>query len=123
MHSIFFFQINRVSYTNLYHFQYEKAASILKENDPPIVLAKVDANEETNKALASEYEVRGYPTLKIIENKGEIVRDYKGPRDANGIVAYLKKQVSPPSEEIKDSEEGHKLVEENDILVVSIIIK
>ena len=87
------------------------------------MLAKVDANEETNKALASEYEVRGYPTLKIIENKGEIVREYKGPRDANGIVAYLKKQVSPPSEEIKDSEEGHKLVEENDILVVSIIIK
>jgi len=27
--------------------EYEKAAAILKNHDPPIVLAKVDANEET----------------------------------------------------------------------------
>lgn len=100
--------------------EYEKAAAILKKNDPPIILAKVDANEEANKALAGEFEVRGFPTLKIIENKGEIVRDYKGPRNADGIVSYLKKQVGPPSAEITTAEEGEKFVEEADILVVGV---
>jgi len=35
--------------------EYEKAAKRLKENDPPVVLAKVDATAETD--LASRYRV------------------------------------------------------------------
>ncbi|KAK9096079.1 hypothetical protein Sjap_021576 [Stephania japonica] len=31
--------------------EYEKAASVLVNNDPPVILAKVDANEEANKEL------------------------------------------------------------------------
>ena len=41
--------------------EFEKAAASLKTHDPPIVLAKVDANEEANKSLASEYDVKGFP--------------------------------------------------------------
>eukprot|EP00250_Pteridium_aquilinum_P016397 c23086_g1_i2 orf=548-2068(-) len=100
--------------------EFEKAAAILKANDPPIILAKVDANEETNKPLASEYGVRGFPTLKIFEGRGAIVRDYKGPRDADGIVSYLKKQVGPPSAEITSAEEGEKYVQESEIVVVGV---
>ncbi|KAG0499768.1 hypothetical protein HPP92_004459 [Vanilla planifolia] len=37
--------------------EYEKAASILSKHDPPIVLAKVDANDEANKDIASAYEI------------------------------------------------------------------
>ena len=83
------------------------------------MLAKINANEETNKALAGQFNVRGYPTLKIFEKGGSIVRDFKGPRDTEGIVSYLKKQVGPPSTEITSVEEGRKLVEETDLLVVS----
>ncbi|KAH7296125.1 hypothetical protein KP509_26G009900 [Ceratopteris richardii] len=43
-----------------------------------------------------------------------------GPRDADGIVSYLKKQVGPPSSEILTAEEGQKAVEEADFLVVGI---
>ncbi|KAI5421650.1 hypothetical protein KIW84_045179 [Lathyrus oleraceus] len=32
--------------------------------ETPIVLAKVDVNEEENKDLASKYEVKGLPTFK-----------------------------------------------------------
>ncbi|KAH7445484.1 hypothetical protein KP509_01G011100 [Ceratopteris richardii] len=100
--------------------EYEKAAAILKENDPPIILANINADEESNRGLAGEYGVRGFPTLKIIENGGKIIRDYKGPRDADGIVSYLKKQVGPPSLEITTPEEGEKSVEEAEILVVGV---
>ncbi|KAJ0973146.1 hypothetical protein J5N97_021105 [Dioscorea zingiberensis] len=72
---------------------YAKAATILSKHDPPVVLAKVDCNEEINKELASKYEMKGFPTLKIMRNEGKNIQDYKGPRDADGIVEHLKKQV------------------------------
>ncbi|KAL0351504.1 UNVERIFIED_CONTAM: protein disulfide-isomerase [Sesamum calycinum] len=69
--------------------EYEKAASILSKNDPPVFLAKFDANNEQNKAIANEFEIRGYPTLKILRYGGSVVQEYKGPRDADGIVGVF----------------------------------
>ncbi|XP_020583623.1 LOW QUALITY PROTEIN: protein disulfide-isomerase-like [Phalaenopsis equestris] len=86
-------------------------ASLLSKHDPPIVLAKVDANAELNKELASTHEVSGFPTLKILRNEGKNIQDYKGPRDADGIVEYLTKQAGPASVEInKSSEEAVNLI-------------
>ena len=99
--------------------QYEKAASILSSHDPPIVLAKVDANEEKNKELASEFEIKGFPTIKILRNGGKNVQEYKGPREADGIVEYLKKQSGPASTEIKSFDEAGAFVGENKVVVVS----
>lgn len=100
--------------------EYEKAASILSSHDPPVALAKVDANEEKNKGLASDYDVKGFPTIKILRDGGKIVQEYKGPRDAEGIVAYLKKQSGPASAEIKSTEDAASLTEGNKIVVVGV---
>ncbi|CAK9184579.1 unnamed protein product [Ilex paraguariensis] len=100
--------------------EYEKAASTLSGHDPPVILAKVDANEEKNKVLASEYEVQGFPTLKIFRNGGKNIQDYKGPRDADGIVSYLKKQSGPASVELKSAEDANGLVDDKKIVVVGI---
>ena len=46
--------------------EWESAAKTLSEADldPPIVLANLDATEEDNKALATKYGVKGFPTIK-----------------------------------------------------------
>ncbi|KAK9945823.1 hypothetical protein M0R45_011319 [Rubus argutus] len=103
--------------------EYEKAASILSSNDPPVILAKVDANEEANKGIASEYDVKGFPTIKILRNGGKSIQEYKGPREADGIVAYLKKQSGPASVEIKSADEATTLVGEKKIVIVGVFQK
>lgn len=66
--------------------EYEKIAQSLKENDPPIPVAKVDATKSSS--LASRFEVSGYPTFKIMK-KGEPV-EYDGPRNEQGKMSTKK---------------------------------
>ncbi|CAE6506462.1 unnamed protein product [Rhizoctonia solani] len=69
--------------------QYEEAATALKEQG--IKLAKVDCTE--NADLCQANGVGGYPTLKVFR-KGKD-KEYSGPRKADGIVSYMKKQALP----------------------------
>ncbi|PON94599.1 Protein disulfide isomerase [Trema orientale] len=103
--------------------EYEKAASVLSSHDPPVVLAKVDCNEEENRAIVSEYDIRGFPTIKILRNGGKNIQEYKGPREADGIVDYLKKQSGPASAEIKTVEDASGLIEDKKIVVVGVFPK
>lgn len=63
--------------------EYEIAATALLQNDPPIILAKVDC--PANTALCSEFGVSGYPTLKIFRD-GQLSAPYEGPRTAGKVV-------------------------------------
>ncbi|KAK3823827.1 MAG: thioredoxin-like protein [Linnemannia gamsii] len=69
--------------------EYEIAATELKEHNIPI--AKVDCTVETE--LCQEQGIQGYPTLKVFREGTP--SDYSGPRKADGIVSYLKKQNLP----------------------------
>lgn len=73
----------------------------MSSHDPPVILAKIDANDEENEALADEFDIKAFPTLKILRNGGKNIQEYKGPHEADRIVAYVKKQVAPASVEIK----------------------
>jgi protein disulfide-isomerase A1 len=64
--------------------EYEKAAAALKGS---VQLAKVDCTVEGS--LCEQQGIQGYPTLKVFKN-GQAT-DYKGPRQADGIVSYMKK--------------------------------
>ena len=70
--------------------EYEAAAVTLKQQSPPILLAKVDAS--THQSLGAQYDVEGFPTMKVFR-KGKAY-DYGGPRKADGIVEYMKKQAN-----------------------------
>ncbi|CAL9215824.1 unnamed protein product [Arabidopsis halleri] len=103
--------------------EYEKAASELSSNVPPVVLAKIDASEETNREFATQYEVQGFPTIKIFRNGGKAVQEYNGPREADGIVTYLKKQSGPASAEIKSADDATEVVGDKKVVVVGIFPK
>lgn len=76
----FFSPFNRCGHCKQFAPEYEKIAQTLKENDPPIPVAKVDATVAS--AVASKFDVSGYPTIKILK-KGEAV-DYDGERTEKG---------------------------------------
>lgn len=70
----------------------------MRGNDPSIALAKVDCTE-AGKETCAKFSVQGYPTLKIFKN-GEVSQEYNGPREAAGIVKYMKAQVGPASKDL-----------------------
>jgi len=96
--------------------EYETAATALIKNDPPIHLAKVDCVGE-GKDSCSTYGVSGYPTLKIFRG-GEFSQEYDGPREAAGIIAYMKKNAGPSSVELRDHAHLEKKLSEADEVVV-----
>lgn len=94
---------------------YEKAAKQLKKQDPPILLAKVDATEESE--LANRFDVEGYPTLKLFRNGRAI--DYKGKRDSeHDIVSFMLGQVGDGAKEVKTLKELRDFIYLDDITVV-----
>merc|ERR1712038_1579821 len=100
--------------------KFDKAAKDLLSNDPPVALAKVDCTE-AGKDTCNRFEVRGYPTLKIFRG-GELSQEYNGPRDAGGIVKYMKAQVGPASKEVKSDEELTKVLDKaKEVVVVACL--
>ena len=69
--------------------EWAAAAAKVKKLSPQVLLAKVDADQ--HKELAERYGVEGYPTIKVFE-KGK-ASDYEGPREAKGIVRYVKEAL------------------------------
>jgi len=95
--------------------EFEKAAKTLLSNDPPVTLAKVDCTEG-GKDTCGRFEVRGYPTLKIFRG-GELSSDYNGPREAGGIVKFMKSQVGPASKECTTVAEAEAMLKKDEVVV------
>jgi len=95
--------------------EYDKAATTLKKNDPPVTLAKVDCTAE--KTTCDKFGVSGFPTLKIFRN-GEMSADYDGPREANGIVKYMRGQVGPSSKELTSVKDLEKFIDNEEHAVI-----
>ncbi|CAL8400616.1 unnamed protein product [Gadus morhua 'NCC'] len=70
---------------------YVKIAKALKESDPPIPVAKVDATKATE--VAGRFEVSGYPTFKILKNGKPV--DYDGARSEEAFVAKVLEVAQP----------------------------
>ena len=92
---------------------WSEAAKKAKQMDPPVPVAKLDAQE--NDALGAKYDVGGYPALKVFVNgKADI---YYGAREADAIIAHLQKQrdfklpqLAKPDELPSLHDAGHPVV-------------
>jgi len=89
--------------------EYASAAKDLANDEPPVKLAKVDATVESE--LGQRFEVRGYPTIKIFR-RGK-ASEYDGPRDAPGIVKYVRSKAGPASRPLETQEAAQKFVSGN----------
>lgn len=96
--------------------EFEKAASLLKSNDPPITLAKVDCTEG-GKSTCNKFSVQGYPTLKIFKN-GEVSSEYNGPRESAGIAKFMRAQVGPSAKELLNVKSAEEYLAKEDVSVV-----
>jgi len=101
--------------------EYAKAAELIKYNDPPVVFAKVDCTE-AGKETCNKFSVTGYPTLKIFRN-GDLSQEYNGPREAAGIVKYMKAQVGPSSQELTSVAAFEDFTSKDDVAVVGFFEK
>lgn len=79
------------------------------------VCLQVDCTAE--KATCDKYGVSGFPTLKIFRN-GVFAQDYDGPREAEGIVKYMRGQAGPSAKELKSYKELEKFIDTDETGVV-----
>jgi len=70
--------------------KYEEAAQKLAHLSDKLTLAKIDATENEVPGVA----VQGFPTLKFWKAGAAEPVDYDGPREADGIIDWLKKNAS-----------------------------
>ncbi|KAK9497832.1 hypothetical protein O3M35_003748 [Rhynocoris fuscipes] len=96
--------------------EFDKAASLLLENDPPVTLAKVDCTEG-GKETCNKFSVTGYPTLKIFKD-GDFLSEYNGPREASGIVKHMKSQVGPSAKTLNNLEQFEAFLKDPDLGIV-----
>lgn len=101
--------------------EYAKAAEMLRGDDPPVALAKVDCTE-AGKETCGKFSVQGYPTLKIFKN-GEVSQEYNGPREAAGIVKYMRAQVGPASKDLPTLAAFEEFLKVPDSAVVGLFAK
>jgi len=94
--------------------EWAKAATAL--SDSPIKLAKVDATE--NEALAKEFEIRGFPTIKFIKN-GKAA-DYNGGRTAPEIISWVNKKSGPAAAILASADDLLKFQEKNEVFALGV---
>ncbi|KAL0850847.1 hypothetical protein ABMA28_006764 [Loxostege sticticalis] len=101
--------------------EYAVAAGILKHDDTPVALAKVDCTEG-GKSTCEQFSVSGYPTLKIFR-KGELSQEYNGPRESGGIVKFMRAQVGPSSKDLLTVADYEAFLKKDDVVVVGFFEK
>lgn len=102
--------------------EYEKLANNLKDH-PQIIIAKADCTTEEN--LCKQYEIKGYPTILIINNLEESERkisEYNRNRTAKDMQRYLESKIKISEIELKIelSEEEKQIIANNSQLIQSI---
>ena len=95
--------------------QYREAARALRDTQPEVRLAKLDAT--TEKETAEALDIQGFPSFKLFRNGRPI--DYSGERSADGMVDWITKKISSGITEITKPGELQYISEEEEVFLVA----
>ncbi|XP_006873976.1 PREDICTED: protein disulfide-isomerase A2 [Chrysochloris asiatica] len=97
--------------------EYSKAATLLAAETVKAMLAKVDGPAEPE--LTQEFGVTEYPTLKFFRDGNRThPEDYTGPREAEGIVKWLRRRLGPSASQLEDEAGTQALIDAHDLVVI-----
>ncbi|XP_034687822.1 protein disulfide isomerase-like 1-4 [Vitis riparia] len=95
--------------------EYAAAATELKEEK--VVLAKVDATEESE--LAHEYDIQGFPTVYFFIDG--VHKPYPGQRTKDAIITWIKKKIGPGVYNITTIEDGERILTSENKVVLGFL--
>jgi len=98
--------------------EYAVAAEILKAEN--VVLAKVDAADEKNLKLAEQYDVQGFPTLKLFKNQK--TSDYLGERTSTAIVAFMRKKADKATKDLENDHSANEFKDGSEVAVIGFFV-
>lgn len=81
--------------------EYVKLVEKMDATDSNIPIVQVDATAQ--KKLATQFNIEGFPTLKLIVNKKPI--DYNGPRKMDDMYNFIMNKIKDPVTQLKTKEE------------------
>uniref|UniRef100_A0A665T4J6 protein disulfide-isomerase n=1 Tax=Echeneis naucrates TaxID=173247 RepID=A0A665T4J6_ECHNA len=88
----------------------------LKSSGSPVRVGKMDATAYSG--MASEFGVRGYPTIKLL--KGDLAYNYKGPRTKDDIVEFANRVSGPAVRALPSKQMFDHMMKRHSVLFVYI---
>ncbi|XP_044032362.1 protein disulfide-isomerase TMX3-like [Siniperca chuatsi] len=88
----------------------------LKTSGSPVRVGKMDATAYSG--MASEFGVRGYPTIKLL--KGDLAYNYKGPRTKDDIVEFANRVAGPAVRALPSKQMFEHMMKRHDVLFVYV---
>ncbi|KAG9283520.1 protein disulfide-isomerase TMX3 [Astyanax mexicanus] len=88
----------------------------LKNSGSPVRVGKMDATAYSG--MASEFGVRGYPTIKLL--KGELAYNYKGPRTKDDIIEFANRVAGPAVRSLPSKQMFEHVLKRHDVLFVYV---
>ncbi|CAI5672781.1 protein disulfide-isomerase TMX3 isoform X2 [Oreochromis niloticus] len=88
----------------------------LKSSGSPVRVGKMDATAYSG--MASEFGVRGYPTIKLL--KGDLAYNYKGPRTKDDIVEFANRVAGPAVRALPSKQMFEHMMKRHDVLFVYV---
>ncbi|XP_026220096.1 protein disulfide-isomerase TMX3 isoform X1 [Anabas testudineus] len=88
----------------------------LKNSGSPVRVGKMDATAYSG--MASEFGVRGYPTIKLL--KGDLAYNYKGPRTKDDIVEFANRVAGPAVRALPSKQMYEHMMKRHNVLFVYV---
>ncbi|KAJ8279508.1 hypothetical protein COCON_G00065740 [Conger conger] len=95
---------------------WQEVGAELKGSGSPVRVGKIDATAFAG--VASEFGVRGYPTIKLL--KGELTYNYKGPRTKDDIIEFANRVAGPAVRSLPSKQMFDHVMRRHNILFVYV---